>query len=56
MNEECLICKASLEYLESDILMECELCYKKETAKKSMHQEQMSVLQGKKAGVETPLT
>ena len=33
MNEECLICKASLEYLESDILMECELCYKKGNSK-----------------------
>lgn len=28
MNEECLICKAPLEYLEQDILMECELCHK----------------------------
>mgnify|MGYP000843817229 FL=1 len=33
MKEECLICKASLEYLESDIVMECELCHKKENSK-----------------------
>ena len=33
MNEECLICKAPLEYLESDILMECEICHKKENSK-----------------------
>ena len=25
MNEECLICKAPLTYLEADILMECEI-------------------------------
>ena len=31
--EECLICKAPLEYLESDILMECEICHKKENSK-----------------------
>ena len=33
MNEECLICKAPLEYLESDVLMECEICHKKENSK-----------------------
>ena len=33
MKEECLICKAPLEYLEKDILMECEICHKKETSK-----------------------
>ena len=33
MNEECLICKAPLEYLESDVLMECEICHKKEYSK-----------------------
>ena len=27
MKEECLICKAPLEYLETDILMECEICH-----------------------------
>ena len=31
--EECLICKAPLEYLETDILMECEICHKTETSK-----------------------
>ena len=30
MNEECLICKAPLEYIETDELMECELCHKKQ--------------------------
>ena len=33
MKDECLICKAPLEYLESDILMECEICHKKENSK-----------------------
>ena len=33
MNEECLICRAPLEYLETDILMECEICHKKEPSK-----------------------
>jgi hypothetical protein len=33
MREECLICKAPLEYLEADILMECEICHKKENSK-----------------------
>ena len=33
MREECLICKAPLEYLESDVLMECEICHKRENSK-----------------------
>lgn len=33
MNEECLICGASLEYLDSDQEMECELCHKKQFSK-----------------------
>ncbi len=33
MKEECLICKEPLEYLETDILMECEICHKKENSK-----------------------
>ena len=33
MKEECLICKAPLEYLKEDIEMECELCHKKEKSK-----------------------
>ena len=33
MNEECLICKAPLEYLEADELMECVICHKKENSK-----------------------
>ena len=33
MKEECLICKAPLAYLETDILMECEICHKKENSK-----------------------
>ena len=33
MNEECLICKAPLEYLETDILMECAVCHKKENSR-----------------------
>ena len=33
MKEECLICKAPLEYLNEDTEMECELCHKKERSK-----------------------
>lgn len=33
MHEECLICKAPLEYLDTDEWMECELCYKKQSSK-----------------------
>lgn len=29
MNEECIICKAPLEYLESALPMECSICHKK---------------------------
>lgn len=33
MSDECLICKAPLEYLETDIMMECVICHKKENSK-----------------------
>ena len=33
MGEECLICKAPLEYLQEDIEMECAVCHKKEYSK-----------------------
>ncbi len=33
MKEECLICKAPLEYLEAGLPMECELCHKKEDSR-----------------------
>lgn len=33
MKEECLICKAPLEYLNEDIEMECAICHKKELSK-----------------------
>ena len=33
MNEECLICKAPLEYLDTDALMECAICHKMKPAK-----------------------
>lgn len=33
MNEECLICKAPLEYLSTDVEMECALCHKKQLSK-----------------------
>ena len=33
MKEECLICKAPLEYLKEDTEMECELCHKREKSK-----------------------
>lgn len=33
MKDECLICKAPLEYLEEDVEMECYICHKKEMSK-----------------------
>ena len=33
MKEECLICRAPLEYLETDIMMECAICHKRENSK-----------------------
>ncbi len=33
MNEECLICKAPLEYIGTDEVMVCELCHKKQNSK-----------------------
>jgi len=33
MNDECIICKYPLEYLEKDIEMECAICHKKEKSK-----------------------
>lgn len=33
MREECLICKAPLEYLETDEVMECVICHRKENSK-----------------------
>lgn len=33
MNEECLICKAPLEYLTQDEQMECAICHKQEPSK-----------------------
>jgi len=33
MKDECLICKAPLEYLEKDVEMECYICHKKEMSK-----------------------
>ena len=33
MKEECLVCKAPLEYLETDEPMECVICHKKENSK-----------------------
>lgn len=33
MKEECLICKAPIQYLEIDKVMECAVCHKKEKSK-----------------------
>ena len=33
MKDECLICKAPLEYLNADEMMECAICHKKEPSK-----------------------
>ena len=33
MKEECLICKAPLEFLEADEVMECAICHRKENSK-----------------------
>ncbi len=38
MNEECLICKAPLRYLEAGTEMECMLCHKKELSKTACRQ------------------
>lgn len=33
MKEECLICRAPLEYLGEDVMMECSICRKREMSK-----------------------
>ena len=33
MREECLVCKAPLEYLENSEPMECAICHKKESSR-----------------------
>ena len=33
MKDECLICEAPLIYLETDEIMECAVCHKKEPSK-----------------------
>ena len=33
MKDECLICGNPIEYLDEDIIMECEICHKKEVSK-----------------------
>ena len=33
MKDECLICKAPLEYLKEDVLMKCAVCHKQEYSK-----------------------
>ena len=33
MNDECLICKERLEYIELAEMMECSVCHKKEGSK-----------------------
>ena len=33
MNDECIICKAPIEYLEKDEEMDCAICHKKENSK-----------------------
>lgn len=33
MKDECLICKAPIEYLKEDVMMECAICHKKEMSK-----------------------
>ena len=33
MKDECLICKAPLEYLPEDVMMECEICHAREHSK-----------------------
>ena len=43
MNEECLICKAPLEYLQEDVLMECAICHKQELSKTRCNTQYFSV-------------
>ena len=33
MKNECVICEAPLEYLDTDVVMECEICHRKEYSK-----------------------
>ena len=33
MKNECLICKAPLEYLQADMMMECAICHRRESSK-----------------------
>lgn len=33
MKDECLICKAPIEYLKEDVMMECAICHKEEMSK-----------------------
>ena len=33
MKNECVICEAPLEYLDTDVVMECAICHKKEYSK-----------------------
>ena len=33
MKNECVICEAPLEYLDTDVVMECVICHKKEYSK-----------------------
>ena len=44
MNDECLICKAPLEYLNADEKMECVLCHKKQYSKTRCSVRQGTVL------------
>lgn len=43
MNEECLLCAAPLAYLETDELMECAVCHKKESSKTWLFYAKQSV-------------
>ena len=43
MNDECLICGSPLEYLETDELMECAVCHKKENSKTRCVREDKSL-------------
>ena len=44
MKEECLICKAPLEYLQEDVEMECAICHKKNTVKLAASMVTMSAI------------
>lgn len=43
MKDECLICGAPLEYLETDVQMQCEICRKKRARQDALRKRALRV-------------